>query len=72
MIAFDFENCTDIACILEVDLDYPKKLHDLQNDLLLAHDRLFINRVEELIQDLNYAQRYIIYHKNSKNILTTV
>lgn len=43
-----------------------KKLHDLHNDFLLAHDRLFINRVEKLNQDLNYKQRYIIHHKNCR------
>lgn len=66
MIDFEFENCRDVACILEVDLENLEELHHLRNDFLLAHDRLFINRVEKLNQDLNYKQRYIIHHKNLK------
>lgn len=69
MIDLELENCRDVACILELDLECPKELQDLHNDFLLAHDRLFINRVEELNQDLNYKQRYIIHHKNCKEYL---
>ena len=28
------------GCILEVDLEYPKKLHELHNDNLLVPDKL--------------------------------
>ena len=69
MIDLELENCRDVACILELDLERPKELHDLHNDFLLAHDRLFINRVEKLNQDLNYKQRYIIHHKNCEEYL---
>lgn len=69
MIDLELENCRDVACILELDLECPKELHDLHNDFLLAHDRLFINRVEKLNQDLNYKQRYIIHHKNCEEYL---
>ena len=32
----DFDNWRDMPCILEVDLEYSKELHDLHNDYLLA------------------------------------
>lgn len=69
MIDLELENCRDVACILELDLECPKELHDLHNDFLLAHDRLFFNRVEKLNQDLNYKQRYIIHHKSCEEYL---
>ena len=33
---YNFQDDAPIAYILEVDLDYPHKLHDLHNDYLLA------------------------------------
>ena len=33
------------GCILEVDLEYPKELHDLHNDYPLAPERLHIFQI---------------------------
>ena len=41
----------DFSCILEVDLEYPRDLHDLHNDYPLAPERLKIN-AEKLIPNL--------------------
>ena len=38
----ELENWKNIPCILEVDLEYPKDLHDLHNDYPLAPERLKI------------------------------
>ena len=48
----ELENWKEIPCILEVDLDYPEKLHDLHNDYPLAPERLRKNGVEKLIPNL--------------------
>ena len=48
----ELENWKNIPCILEVDLEYPKELHDLHNDLPLAPKRLKIGNVEKLIPNL--------------------
>ena len=58
----DFDNWKIIPCILEVDLEYPKELHDLHNDYPLAPERLMINKVENLIT--NDKEKYVIHHKN--------
>ena len=58
----DFDNWRNIPCILEVDLEYPKELHDLHNDYPLAPERLMINKVENLIT--NDKEKYVIHHKN--------
>ena len=34
------DNNSQRECILEVDLEYPKKLHELHNDNLLVPDKL--------------------------------
>ena len=46
-------NLNKIPCILEVDLEYPKKLHDLHNDYPLCPEKVKCkNGVEKLIPNL--------------------
>jgi len=40
------EKWEEIPCILEIDLEYPKELHDRHNDYPLAPERITVNRVE--------------------------
>ena len=54
------------ACVLEVDLEYSKELHDLHNEYPLAPERLTINKVEKLIPNLNNKKKYIIHYENLK------
>ena len=62
----EFENWRNMPCILEVDLEYPKELHDLHNDYPLAPERLKIGNVEKLIPNLWDKKKYIVHHKNLK------
>ena len=57
-------------CILEVDLTYPEKLHDLHNDYPLAPERLIVNKVEKLIPNLNDKKNYVIHHETLKLYLS--
>ena len=41
----DLNNWKNIPCILEVDLEYPKELHDFHDDYLLAPEKLKIGKV---------------------------
>ncbi|XP_072047131.1 uncharacterized protein [Amphiura filiformis] len=59
----------EIPCILEVDLEYPKKLHDLHNDYPLAPERVTVNRVEKLIPNLGDKEKYVIHHTALKQCL---
>ena len=59
-----------IPCILEVDLGYPKKLHDLHNDYPLAPERIKCDRnVEKLIPNLRDKKKYVLHYKNLKQYL---
>ena len=58
-----------VPCILEVDLEYPKDLHNLHNDYPLAPERITINGVEKLIPNLNNKEKYIIHWGNLKQYL---
>ena len=56
-------------CILEVDLEYPKKLHDLQNDYPVAPERINCGKVEKLIPNLRDKKKYVIHYKNLNQYL---
>ena len=60
------QNWTNFPCILEVDLEYPKELHDLHNDYSLAPERLKIGNIEKLIPNLWDKEKYIVHHENLK------
>ena len=52
-------------CILEVDLEYPEKLHDLHSDYPLCPERVMCkNGVEKLIPNLRDKKKYVIHYKN--------
>ena len=71
----DFKNWREFSdqegrgSILEVDLEYQKKLHDLHNDYPLAPERIEINKVEKFIPNLNEKKKYVLHHKNLKQYL---
>ena len=52
-------------CILEVDLEYPEKLHDLHNDYPLCPERVECDHgVKKLIPNLRHKNNYVIHYKN--------
>ncbi len=56
-------------CILEVDLEYPKELHDLHNEYPLAPERLWVNKVEKLVPNLDDKTKYVLHHESLKMYL---
>ena len=58
-------NLNKIPCILEVDIVYPKELHDSHNDYPLCPERVKCkNRVEKLIPNLRDKKNYVLHYKN--------
>ena len=51
----------DYGYLLEVDVSYPKELHDLHNDLPFMCTKMKINGVEKLIPNLYYKRKYIVH-----------
>ena len=52
---------TDKGYILEVDVSYPKDLHDSHNDLPFICERMEINGVEKLVPNLRDKKNYVIH-----------
>ena len=53
----------DRGYLLEVDVAYPRELHDYHNDLLFMCGKMKINRVEKLAPNLYYKKKYVIHIK---------
>ena len=66
MNADELENWSSKPCILEVDLEYPKELHDKHNEYPLAPERLLVDKVEKLVPNLNDKTKYVLHHENLK------
>ena len=55
--------------ILEVDLKYPKKLHDLHSDLPFLPKRIKIDKCKKLVCDLHNKKKYVVHIKSLKQAL---
>ena len=61
---FQIDADGDTGYILQVDLEYPKELHNLHNDCLLAPENITINKIDKLTPNLNNETKYILHLKN--------
>ena len=59
----------DRGYLLEVDVAYPRKLHDYHNDLPFMCGKMKINGVEKLVPNLYYKRKYAIHIKASKQAI---
>lgn len=66
----ELQNWNNHPCILEVDLEYPKELHDLRNDYPLAPEQVVVNKVPKLIPNLNDKTKYVLHYANLKQYLS--
>ena len=60
---------SDEEYFLEVDIQHPKKLHELHNDLLFLPERMRIEKVEKLVTSLHDKTDYVIDIRNLKQAL---
>ena len=62
----ELENWRKYSCILSVDLEYPKSLHDSHNDYPFAPERIKVDKVKKLIPNLGDKEKYELHPKNLK------
>ena len=55
--------------ILEVDVKYPKKLHDLHSDLPFLPKTIKIDKCKKLVCDLHNKKKYVVHMKSLKQAL---
>ena len=62
-IVNELAKCEDHGYLLEVDVAYPRKLHDYHNDLPFVCAKMKINGVEKLVPNLYYKRKYVAHIK---------
>ena len=58
-----------IKKFFEVDVEYPKSLHDLHSDLPFLPERMKINRCNKLVCNLYDKNNYIVHIRSLKQVL---
>ena len=57
----ELANNNEKGYLLEVDVAYPRELHNYHNDLPFVCERMVINGMEKLVPNLYYKKRYVIH-----------
>ena len=57
---------SDEVYFLEVDVQYPEKLHDLHNDVPFLPERMKTEKVGKLVTNLHDKTEYVIHIRNLK------
>ena len=58
---------SDKAYFLKVDIQYPEKIHELHNDLLFLSERMKIEKDEKLLANSHDKTKCVIHIRNLKN-----
>ena len=69
MTSCQLDNWERYPCILEGDLEYPRKLRDLHNDYPLAPDHLEIGGVTKLIPNFYNKGKYVVHYEALKTYI---
>ena len=65
----NYDENNDKGYILEVDVKYPKKLHDLHSDLPFLPRRMKIDKCVKLVCNLLNKKKYVVHIKSLKQAL---
>ena len=60
---------SDKGYIFEVDVEYPKNLHDFHSDLPFLPERMKINKCNKLVCNLYDKNNYVVYVRSLKQAL---
>ena len=65
----NYDENNDKGYILEVDVKYSKKLHDLNSDLPFLSERMKIDKCEKLVCNLHNKKKYVVHIMSLKQAL---
>ena len=60
---------SDEGYFLEVDVQYPQKLHELHNDFPFLPKKMIIEKFEKFVNNLRDKSGYVIHIRNLKQAL---
>ena len=65
----NYDGDSDKGYILEVDVKYPRKLHDLHSDLPFLPKRMKIDQCKKLVCNLRNNKKYVVHIRSLKQAL---
>ena len=65
----NYDEDRDKGYILEVDVEYPKNLHDLHSDLPFLPENMKINKYSKLVCNLYDKSNYVVHIRSLKQAL---
>ena len=65
----NYDEDSDKGYILEVDVKYPRKLHDLHSDIPFLPKRMKIDKSKKLVCNLRNKKKYIVHIRSLKQAL---
>ena len=65
----NYDENNDKGYIFEVDVKYPKILHDLHSDLPFLSERMEINKCKKLVCNLYDKKKYVVHINSLKQVL---
>ena len=65
----NYDENSDIGYILEVDVEYPKNLHDLHSDLPFLPERMKIDKSKKHVSNLYDKKSYVVHIRLLKQAL---
>ena len=65
----NYDEDSDKGYILEVDVKYPKKLHDLHSDLPFSPERMKTDKCKKLVCNLYNKKNYVVHIRSLKQAL---
>ena len=65
----NYDEDSDKGYIFEVDVEYPRRLHDLHSDLSFLPERMKIDKCKKLVCNLHNKKNYFVHIKSLKQAL---
>ena len=65
----NYNEDNDKGYIFEVDVEYPRRLHDLHSDLPFLPERMEIDKCKKLVCNLDDKKRYVLHIRSLKQAL---
>ena len=65
----NYDEDSDKGYILEVDVKYLKKLHDLHSDLPFSPERMKIDKCKTLVWNLYNKKKYVVHIRSLRQAL---
>ena len=65
----NYDEDSDKGYIFEVDVEYPRRLHDLHSDLPFLPERMKIDKCKKLVCNFRNKKNYVVHIKSLKQAL---